>query len=135
MEASTFFICSAMSSALKDELLNLFLKDSKVFNNSGVRDGIFFLEKKVSMIPDSPFTPPRSYASKNAINFSFVSDKPFPNMASSWFLVVNIVLGGMCGGIPCACGERVFCHTEWRSDCIYAILKKSKERKKDLVWR
>ena len=77
--------------------LKSFLNLLKSFNISGV-NGSSFLEKKVSMMPCSPFTPPRLYASKKAISFSCISSIVFPNMASSLFLAVKIVLEtGACG--------------------------------------
>lgn len=77
--------------------LKVSLNCTKVVKSSGV-NGSSFLEKKVSMMPCSPLTPPRLYASKKAISFSCISSIVFPNMASSLFLAVKIVLEtGACG--------------------------------------
>lgn len=49
--SSTFSICSANASALKDELLKTLLNSSKSASNSGVNSDFLLFEKNVSIIP------------------------------------------------------------------------------------
>lgn len=102
---------SATASTLRGVVLNMFLNCSKSLFIFGVIGVTAFLEKKVSMIPDSPLMPPRSYASKKEINFSRVSFRVFPNMVSSLFLVVNNVLNGM-----------LWRHTMCLWECVFSAM-------------
>lgn len=115
---------SFSASALKDVLLNSSLNNSKVSNNSGVKGDFLSFEKNVSIIPSCPFIPPRSKASKKSITFSSVSDSVFPNIASSLFFVVNIVL------LKCMLWihttrlwrTQISYHVEWYFCFCYAII-------------
>ena len=115
---------SFSTSALNDVLLNSSLNFSKTASNSRLNGDFLSFEKNVSIIPSCPFIPPRSKASKNSINFPFVSDSVFPNIASSSFFVVNIVLLKCMLWIHTARLWRTqfLYHMEWYFYFIYAII-------------
>ena len=73
-------------------MLNLCLNPSKFFSNSGVKEDFLSAEKNVSIIPFCPCIPPCLNASKNPVKVPFVSVIAFPNIASSLFFDVIIVL-------------------------------------------
>ena len=123
---STFSICSANASALREELLNFFLNSSNCFNVSGVR--ILFNFLPLNKDAKAPFSPNKPFLVFTSLNLSIlflISSIVFPNIASSSFFVVNIILLKCvcCGDILCVCGERKFLsHVEWHFCFVYATI-------------
>lgn len=110
---STFSICSANASALREELLNFSLNSSNFFNASGVRMFEFLPLNKDAKAPFSPNQPSSLRTLLNLSILSLISSIVFPNIPSSLFFVVNIVL------LKCM----LWIHTVrlWRTQIIYHV--------------
>lgn len=122
---STFSICSANASALREELLNFSLNSSNCDNTSGVRILFNFLplnkDAKTPFSPNRPFLP---MLATNSLHFFFISSIVLPNITSSLFFVVNIVL------LKCMLWRHTLrlwrtqflYHVEWYFYFIYVII-------------
>ena len=93
--SSTFSICSANASALREELLNFSLNFSNCDNTSDGKDLVDILSLNNNV--KAPFLPNRLLpflliSSFNLTHFSLTSVIVFHNIANSLFFVVNIVL-------------------------------------------